>query len=350
MEPELKHYQKQVLERLIGQFEALNAIDIGALTPKSTMVCSKCNGGNFVKNGVFKGRQRYKCKDCKNTQFSDVNTALYNIKFKDKWVDFVYIMLDKDQPHSCQKISKLLEINVKTAHQWRHKFLTAISEIEPIGESQEIELDEIYMPFCVKGRIGKEKFDEWHGENDPRNVESALRKEEKIRQEEHFQTIYLCTHNRKADFNFNPIKVQKKGSVSAEDLERVNPNKLQGKTVITDSEPSMKAFVGKFEEVNYLTFKSSDIKNGILEEAGVHNNNINNTIMRLRKWLKNFSGISTKYEKQYLNWFRFQHLFTGFDFNGLNINNAMSKALADKNTYVNFKNIFIGYCSFMMSQ
>jgi transposase-like protein len=346
MEADLKEYQKKILSRLIGQFDSLNRIEISEFTPTKTMVCSKCNGSNLVKNGVFKGRQRYKCKDCKHTQFPDINTALYKLKLKDKWVDFVYIMLDKDQPHTCRKISDLLEINIKTAHQWRLKFLTAISEVEPIGDSQELELDEIYLPFCVKGRIGKEKYDEWYGKNSPKNVESALRKEEKIKEEQHHQSIYLCSHNRNNDFVFTPIKIQKKGVVSSDDLKRVNPNNLSDKTVITDSETSMKAFLKNYEGVNHQTFKSSDIKQGIMKETGIHNNNINNTMMRLKNWLKNFSGISTKYQKQYLNWFRFQNLFSGFDFDGMSIKQAVNMTFIDKNAYTNFKNIFLIYGTF----
>ena len=348
MKTELKQYQEKILAHLIGQFDSLNKIDISESTPRNTMVCSKCKGSNLVKNGVFKQRQRYKCKDCAHTQFPDINTALYNIKLKEKWVDFVYIMLDKDQPRTCKKIGESLEINIKTAHQWRHKFLTAISEVEPIGESQEFELDEIYLPFCVKGRIGKEKYDEWYGPNDQKNVESALRIEEKIREEQHYQTIYLCTHNRNSDFDFKPIKIQKKGIVSAEDLKRVNSTNLSDKTVITDSEPSMKAFLKNYEDINHQTFKSSDIKQGIVKESGIHNNNINNTMMRLNKWLRSFSGISTKYEKQYLNWFRFQNLFSGFDFAGMNIKEAINKTLTDKKTYENFKNIFLIYGAFFL--
>jgi len=78
-------------------------------------------------------------------------------------------------------------------------------------------------------------------------------------------------------------------------------------------------------------------------EAGVHNNNINNTMMRLNKWLQNFSGVSTKYQQHNLNWFRFQNFFTGFDFEGLNIKNAVNKTLINKNTSANFKNIFAIY-------
>ena len=29
------------------------------------MICKRCNSKNYVKNGFNKGKQRYKCKDCK---------------------------------------------------------------------------------------------------------------------------------------------------------------------------------------------------------------------------------------------------------------------------------------------
>jgi transposase-like protein len=30
------------------------------------MKCTKCQSGHYVKNGIIRGRQRYKCKDCGN--------------------------------------------------------------------------------------------------------------------------------------------------------------------------------------------------------------------------------------------------------------------------------------------
>jgi len=339
---ELKSYQEKILARLLGDFSILNETEISEFTPRSTMICSKCGSIHFVKNGTYKQRQRYKCKDCLNTQFSDINTALYNLKFKSKWVDFVFIMLDKEQPKSCRKISELLEINIKTSHQWRHKFLTAISEVKELNILQEVELDEVYFPFCVKGRIGKEKYDVWYKENDSRNIESELRKEEKIKESEHHQTILLCSHNRNNDFDFQPIKIQKKGIVSEADLKRVCKIELKEKTVITDSEPSMNAFIKTFTDVNHQKFKSSDIKQGILKEANVHNNNINNTIMRLKKWLRNFNGVSTKYLNLYLKWFRFENSFSISE-----IKPVIATTLNDKMTYCNFRNIFSNYSKFM---
>jgi transposase-like protein len=338
----LKSYQEKILKRLLGQFEMLNETDISEFTPRSTMLCRQCRGSSFVKNGLHKGRQRYKCKDCGSTQFSDANTVMYNIKLKDKWIDFVYIMLDKEQPKSCRKIGVLLEIDYKTAHHWRHKFLTALKEVEQLSISNEVELDEIYLPFCVKGRIGKEKYDEWYGEGDPRNVESALRKEEKVKEQEKHQAIFLCAHNRNSDFDFTPIKIQKKGIVSEDDLKSVCIMDLTGKTVITDSDPSIKCFLRNYRGINHQTFKSSDVKQGIMVEEKIHNNNINNTMMRLKKWLRNFFGVSTKYISLYLKWFRFENISPIYTIKQLVMIN-----LLDKQTYSNYKNIFSKYTDFV---
>jgi transposase-like protein len=220
--------------------------------------------------------------------------------------------------------------------------LIALSEVENLSIGQEVELDEVYFPFCVKGRIGKEKYDVWINECDPKNQESQLRKEEKIKESEHHQVIILCSHNRDNDFDFQPIKIQKKGIVSEADLKRICPYELKDKTVITDSEPSIKAFVKSIDQANHQTFKSSDIKKGIIVETNVHNNNINNTMMRLKKWLENFNGVSTKYLNLYLKWFRFENLFS------ISVIRKMVKSsLTDKKTYPNFQSIFLNYAKFM---
>ena len=105
-------------------------------------------------------------------------------------------------------------------------------------------MDEVYFPFTVKGVIGKEKFDTYISPDHPQNIESELRKKEKVMEEEKYQVIFLCQHNRMGDFDFKPIKIQKKGIVSKADLERViEGSDLAGKTILTDKEPSMIAYM-----------------------------------------------------------------------------------------------------------
>lgn len=339
----LKQYQQEIIHRLIGKYETLNDVDLTSEIKEFPMYCRNCGHNDFVKNGHYNGRQRYQCKSCKSTQFSDANTALYNLKLKDKWVDFVAIMLEHKQICDCNSISRELEIDIKTAHQWRHKMLSCLHEFHSLETESEEELDEVYFPFCVKGRIGKEKFDIYIAPDHPDNVESELRKKEIKMEEENHQVICMCRHNRNKDFEFNPVKIQKKGIVSENDIARVLKDvDFKDKTVITDSEPSLIAYFKKQQDVTHLTFKSSDIKQGVLKQKSVHNNNINNTVMLLRDWLKKFKGVSTKYLANYLKWFRLKRIF---DLD--NVKLFIQDYAVDNKLYTRYLHIFDKYNQFV---
>jgi len=255
-------------------------------------------------------------------------------------------MLETKEHQSCRQIAEKLGINIKTAHNWRHKMLTSLNELHHLEVEAEIELDEVYLRFCVKGRIGKEKYTEYYGSKHPSNKENELRKEEKKMEKESYQVIYMCEHNRNNDFNFSPIKIQKKGVVSEDDIERVLASAdFKEKTVITDSEPSLRTYFKKQDNVEHLTFKSSDIKQGILKEKAVHNNNINNTMMRLRSWMAGFNGVSTKYLNNYLKWFRLINLFSLEQ-----VKSFVKETIMDKKLYKRFRDIFLNYKNFVFQQ
>ena len=340
----LKEYQQKKLIEFLNKFLTINIIDTDSISGKN-LVCCSCGSSYFVKNGTHTRRkeekksQRYLCKKCGSTQFRDKNTSLYNLKKKNKWVDFVYLMLESDKPMSTVSISESLEISESTAFRWRHKFLSSLNKVFPMPVNEELEIDEVYFPFNVKGTIGKEKFEKYFGPNHEDNVESELRTKEKLMQKENYQVIFLCRHNRLSDFDFLPIKIQKKGIVSKADLERVMKDlDLSGKTILTDKETSMIAYMKTLKSVNHLTFKSSDIKKGILENTKIHNNNINSMMAKIGFWFKNFHGISTKYLDNYLKWFRFGNLFKKFKFKEM-----VKYSLFDKKSYSRFQNLFKTY-------
>ncbi len=337
----LKDYQKAQFKDFLIKLIGINSVDAGAIAAKG-MVCRKCNGERFIKNGTIKGVQRYQCKKCKSTQSHDANTPLYHLKLKDKWVDFMHLMLDNEMASTCKNISKKLAINVKTAHYWRHKMLSSLQQSNPLEINEEVELDEVYLRFNVKGVIGKEKFDCYQADSH-NNIESKLRIEEKKMVEEKHQAVFVCAHNRAGDFDFVPIKIHKKGSVSAVDLKNAMADfELTGKTVITDKEPAMKLFLDEIKEVNHLTFKSSDVKDGVIQTKNVHNNNINNTMMLFKDWMRKFNGFSTKYIMNYLKWFRYVRLFEVYK-----IKEMVNFSLLDKESYPRFKNIFLNYEAFV---
>lgn len=340
---DFKPYQQKRIIKFFNKFLAINLIDTDSIAEKE-MVCTECGSNFFVKNGTYtrknddKKIQRRLCKKCNGTQFSDKNTPLYNLKIKDKWADFVYLMLDEKKTMSISEISEIIGISERTGFRWRHKFLVSLEEAKPFTSETEQEIDEVYFPFCVKGTIGKEKYDEYTAPKNSNNVESELRKKEKVMEEEKYQVIFLSRHNRMGDFDFIPIKIQKKGIVSKADLERVMKDLDLSGTILTDKEPSMIAYMNTLESVNHLTFKSKDLKKGKLENKIVHNNNINSMMSRLRDWLKFFHGVSTKYLYNYLKWFRFKNLFKKFK-----ISEMLECSLGDNQSYARFKNLFTTY-------
>ncbi len=114
------------------------------------------------------------------------------------------------------------------------------------------------------------------------------------------------------------------------------------KTILTDKESSMIAYMKTLKSVNHLTFKSSDMKKGIIENKKVHNNNINSMMAKANFWFKNFHGVSTKYLENYVKWFRFKNLFKKFKFEKL-----IEYSLFDKESYPRFQNLFKTYTEFV---
>lgn len=340
----LKPYQQAKVLQFLETFQEINSIDPSREASKG-MVCRKCGSGSFVKNGHYHGTARFKCKTCHSTQAKDANTPVSMLKLKDKWVDYTFIMLDPDCPKNVGYISSQLDIDTKTAFRWRHRFLSSLNSVNPLALSEETEMDEVFLPFTVKGVIGREKYKEYFGLDHPDNVETEFRIEEKYKEEEGFQAVFLCVHNREQDFDFRPIKVHKNGSVSQDDLSGAARGiELKDKTVITDSGASMKAFLGEIEGVNHLTFRSSDMKRGVIEDKSVHNNNINNTMMLFKRWIKGFCGVSTKYIWNYLKWFRFIKLFKAF-----NLREIVEFTVQDKQAYPRYKDIFNDYVALVHS-
>jgi transposase-like protein len=150
---------------------------------------------------IFKhGGNRLRCKACGKTQTTTKDTVLYRIQNKDKWVDFVFLMLSEKKALSLNDIRERIPMTLKTAHAWRHKFLTLMVKIydklNPLRiTSSQVEIDEIYLKFRVKGRLGKEKYS-----NYSTKTESTFRTKEKQICDEKYQSIFACISDREGIF------------------------------------------------------------------------------------------------------------------------------------------------------
>jgi len=121
---ELKQYQKVYIQEILNEMFNVNDINAFGYLNKPTN-CSKCN---FTKM-IGHGGNRFKCKCCGSTQTITKDTVLYILRNKDKWVDFVYLMLSEETPLSLNSIIERIPMTIKIAHDWRQRFLTSMINI-----------------------------------------------------------------------------------------------------------------------------------------------------------------------------------------------------------------------------
>ena len=104
--------------------------------------CAHCSHPKYVKFGIDKGSQRYKCKSCKRSFTEYTGTWMAGLQCKDKIDDYLVLML---QEKSLDKIKETLSINKKTAFDWRHKILASLSENDKDDFTGITESDETFF-------------------------------------------------------------------------------------------------------------------------------------------------------------------------------------------------------------
>ena len=89
--------------------------------------CPHCGHKKYVKFGIDKGSQRYKCRSCDRAFTKYTGTWMAGLHRKDKIDGYLAVM---HQEKGLDKIKESLSINKKTAFDWRHKILAALQDTD----------------------------------------------------------------------------------------------------------------------------------------------------------------------------------------------------------------------------
>lgn len=247
--------------------------------------CPHCGHTKYVKFGIDKGAQRYKCKSCKRNFTEYTGTWLAGIHKKDKVDAYMELMLEEK---SLDKIKEELEINKKTAFDWRHKILSSLEDIDKDSFSGITESDETFLLFSEKGKRTLARKGKKRGNSS------------KSRGVSNDQVAVIATTDRAGQ---QGLSVATLGRLKKEDIEKSIGNRVSDKTILcSDSHVSYKGFAidNSIEHHAIRANLKQYVKDGIYHVQ--HVNSIHN---RLKKWINGeFWGVSTKYLQQYLNWFR----------------------------------------------
>lgn len=241
--------------------------------------CMYCESVNMYKHGKqVNGGQRYRCQDCKRSFNALTGTSVHLIKKTELWDRFIGLMIDSK---SIRHIAEELKISTKTAFEWRHKVLSSFEEIFVKDFSGEVEIDPIYFRFNQKGR--------------KKDIIDTGRKYRGISGQ---QATVLLTMDRNKIYDFKLVKF---GKLFEADLEKVvDKSKFDKvKVVYSDSEKSIENYF-KSLKINHKTFVARKGHG----HGKLHVNTLNNTKKKLSGWIDyHFNSVSTKYLKNYLNWF-----------------------------------------------
>lgn len=88
------------------------------------LACIHCGSLSLKRNGKYRSRQCYLCKDCGKTVNDRSDSPLSGTHHPHKWLRYFEMMVENNGK-SLPKIAQELEIHVFTAFYWRRKILNA---------------------------------------------------------------------------------------------------------------------------------------------------------------------------------------------------------------------------------
>ncbi|MCU9614805.1 IS1595 family transposase [Caldibacillus lycopersici] len=252
---------------------------------KEGLGCVHCGSVKVKRNGTYRGRQRYLCRDC-GKSFNDLtNTPLSGTRYLGKWAKYFQLMVEG---FTLPKIAKKLKIHLSTAFYWRHKILFSLRSMGFQILKGIVESDETFFKESLKGRRTLDRKPKKRGGRDKKRGISNLKIAVVVAQDRNGQVI-----------------AQKAGTgrVRAEEIDAVIGNYIDPSSLLcTDTATNYK----KFSLIKSLKHEPINLsKEGYVKKGIYHLNNVNNYHKRLKDWMDRLRGVATKYLDNYLYWFSF---------------------------------------------
>ena len=282
------------------------------------ITCPHCKSSLVVKYGKYKGRQRYRCNYCGRT-FNDFSgTFLSGTHYADKWALYINEMLSSS---TLRNTAVKLSISHVTAFYWRHKLLKHLND-DFNGFKGVVELCRKIIPLNKKGikRSGfnnlKAKRNSLGGLCLPDNlkVRVAFLKDRYgncliINEEENLPYHMIIKNVIEKNLNENEYLCSNEEGI----LKRICRNK----NIIFKRASSMEDEGKIYHIKNVINYKNMFIN-----------------------WLINFRGVSTKYLKRYISWFKKLYEF-GFQRSNLFLEKFFRDLLlnSETTTYKSIKSI-----------
>ena len=250
------------------------------------VVCPRCKGAVVIRWGRFAStKQRYRCQECRRTFNAMTATPFAYSKRLHLWGTAAQCVVEGI---SVRQMARRLGIDAYTAFRWRHRLLSAIAQAAPEALSGIVEADETYLRSSEKGARNLTRKPRHRGHRAARRGLSTEQVCVLIARDRHKHTV---------------ASVVGRGSPSPRDVERALRTVIApGSILCTDGSSAY----GILAAVAGLTHCRVAGKHGRGARGSVyHIQNVNAYHGRLKRWLRRFNGVATKYLPNYLGWHGF---------------------------------------------
>ena len=284
--------QGELLDTLLQEHELRGKILQDAseevTSKRKNKPCPHCTSVKVHKRGKKRGVQMYQCNECKKWYSETTGTPLYDIKLKSKWQSYLRCM---EQGMPIKKIATELNISIQTSFDWRHKILSSLDQFVPKTLSEEIECDELELPLNNKGSKTLDREPRKRGSDFKRNTE-----------DKDITVVQVVTAVERNGNKY--LKAVESKRLSKEEIEKVFEGKLSENAIlITDKHPSYRAFAKDNPSIKHKALLAKEHVDKI--DKSIHLQKVNNVHSQLRKFLRPFNGVSSKYLQNYLNWYAY---------------------------------------------
>ncbi|MBQ7335566.1 MAG: IS1595 family transposase [Clostridia bacterium] len=253
--------------------------------------CPLCGSVSVVRNGHrADGTQRFVCRDCHKSFVVTTNSIVAGTK-KDLsvWEQYISCMM---QGMSIRKTAEVCGIHRNTAFYWRHKILDALQNMaDNVTLNGIVEADETFFAVSYKGNHKKSKTFVMPREAHKRGGETHTRG---LSRE---QVCVPCAVNRNG---LSISKAANLGRITTDSLLDMFDGRIdENSTIVTDKASAYVRFADK-TNLKLVQLKGGKAKSGIY-----HIQHINSYHGMLKKFMRGFNGVSTKYLNNYLIWHSF---------------------------------------------
>ena len=260
---------------------------------KDGVFCPYCGDTHIIKRGMTaSGKQRYFCKSCKHSFTATSKTTLeYTKKALHVWFKYMECVANH---FSIRKSAKICGISIPTSFFWRHKILDVLNRnlsLDKTKLSGIVEADETYFHLSFKGNRKLSLFTD----RKPHKRGNSISK----RGLSYEQVCVPCAISTKGK---GLSAVGKVGSGNLSALSILFGNKIEAGSVLCSDKLS--AYV-QFCERFHLVHNNSGLKHieKLLSVHSPHIQHINAYHSTMKRFMRPFNGVATKYLNNYLTWF-----------------------------------------------